>query len=151
MVDLTDKILLAKRINTAHASGYFACPGGKLDFGETIHQCILREIKEETGLEILPDQIHPLGYISNHLNPNVGQVITHWFYCPVIKMDVPFVEKRKDGKPKTENWLWHNLSQLPEPTMPGIAPAIEHLYRFVRNYYHNKRPFPIRYGGHGYE
>ena len=41
------KILLLKDA----AEGYWASPGGGVDFGEDLHSAMRREIKEETGLE----------------------------------------------------------------------------------------------------
>ena len=46
-----DKILLIKR-RTAPFKGYWALPGGRVDFGETVTQTIVREVKEETGLDV---------------------------------------------------------------------------------------------------
>ena len=48
---LPDKILLIKR-RTAPFKGYWALPGGRVDFGETVTQTIVREVKEETGLDV---------------------------------------------------------------------------------------------------
>ena len=47
----SDKILLIKR-RTAPFVGYWALPGGRVDPGETVEQAIVREVKEETGLDI---------------------------------------------------------------------------------------------------
>ena len=47
----TDKILLIKR-STPPFVGYWALPGGRVDSGETVEQTIVREVKEETGLDI---------------------------------------------------------------------------------------------------
>lgn len=46
-----DKILLIKR-STPPFAGYWALPGGRVEFGETVEQTTVREVKEETGLDI---------------------------------------------------------------------------------------------------
>jgi len=46
-----DKILLIKRL-TVPFKGYWALPGGRVDPGETVEQTIVREVKEETGLDV---------------------------------------------------------------------------------------------------
>ena len=46
-----DKILLIKRL-TVPFRGYWALPGGRVDPGETVEQTIVREVKEETGLDV---------------------------------------------------------------------------------------------------
>ena len=46
-----DKILLIKR-RTLPFTGYWALTGGRVDPGETVEQTIVREVKEETGLDV---------------------------------------------------------------------------------------------------
>ena len=46
-----DMILLIKR-ETVPFRGYWALPGGRSERGETVEQTIIREAKEETGLEV---------------------------------------------------------------------------------------------------
>ncbi len=47
----TKKIVLVKR-NTIPFKGYWALPGGRVEQGEAIDHAIVREVKEETGLEV---------------------------------------------------------------------------------------------------
>jgi 8-oxo-dGTP diphosphatase len=44
-------ILLIKR-DTVPFRGFWALPGGRVEPGETVEQTIVREVKEETGLDV---------------------------------------------------------------------------------------------------
>jgi 8-oxo-dGTP diphosphatase len=46
-----NKILLIKR-DTVPFKGYWALPGGRVELGENVEQTIIREVKEETGLDV---------------------------------------------------------------------------------------------------
>ena len=57
------KILLIKQELAEQAN--WTLPGGALEFGETIEQCLLREMKEETGLEV---EVKELLYICDRFH-----------------------------------------------------------------------------------
>lgn len=44
-----DEVLLIRRANPPY-QGCWSIPGGKVEFGETLHEAALRELKEETGI-----------------------------------------------------------------------------------------------------
>ena len=46
-----DKILLVRRARSP-AKGFYSLPGGRVEFGETLHAALHREIDEETSLKI---------------------------------------------------------------------------------------------------
>lgn len=48
-----DKILLVER-GKEPLKGYWSLPGGVLETGETLEQGVIREVGEETGLEVEP-------------------------------------------------------------------------------------------------
>ncbi len=48
-----DKILLVER-GKEPLQGYWSLPGGVLEVGETLEEGIIREVREETGLEVKP-------------------------------------------------------------------------------------------------
>jgi 8-oxo-dGTP diphosphatase len=50
------KVFLAKRAK-GELAGYWEFPGGKIEKGETSKEAIIREIKEELGIDIIPVQV----------------------------------------------------------------------------------------------
>ena len=45
------KVLLVRRARSP-AKGFYSLPGGRVEFGESLHAALSREIDEETGLQI---------------------------------------------------------------------------------------------------
>lgn len=58
-----DEILLLNR-NKSPWMGSWNGVGGKLQEGETPLECILREIKEETGIDVEPSKIQEKGFLT---------------------------------------------------------------------------------------
>lgn len=49
------RVLIAQRAKAASPSrGLFTLPGGVVEIGETLHQAVVREVAEETGITIEP-------------------------------------------------------------------------------------------------
>ena len=83
-----DSAILIKRKNPPY-KGSWALPGGFVEYGETVESAVLREVKEETGLEIDLDQIS--GVYSDPERDPRGHVIT-----------VCFTARKKGGKLKAD-------------------------------------------------
>ena len=45
------KVLLVRRARSP-GKGFYSLPGGRVEFGETLHEALAREVDEETGLRI---------------------------------------------------------------------------------------------------
>ncbi len=110
------KVLLGKR-KSSHGSGEYALPGGKLDYKETLKECIRRETLEETGLLIKNIQFN---CIADELE-----------YLPRHFLHVGFIADWESGEPKVmepdkcESWDWYSIDKLPEPLFAMTRVGIE--------------------------
>jgi len=75
-----DKFLIQKRPSDGLLGGLWEFPGGKVKRGESPEKALIREVNEETGLEI--DVQKPIGAI-NHAYTHFS-ITLHVFHCSVI-------------------------------------------------------------------
>jgi ADP-ribose pyrophosphatase YjhB (NUDIX family) len=59
-----DKLLLVHRLN-APLAGYWAPPAGYIEMDESIEQGAVREVKEETGLDVVIDRLYRVDSRAN--------------------------------------------------------------------------------------
>ena len=65
LVDVDGKILLAQRPVGRSMAGLWEFPGGKLEPGESPEGCIIRELREELGIEVSASCLAPLTFASH--------------------------------------------------------------------------------------
>lgn len=84
ILDEQGRVLLVKHVPEKKGfwSGKYICPGGRLEYGETLDDGVRREIREETGLEIrILRWLAPLERIIQ--NPD-GSIADHVIYLDVL-------------------------------------------------------------------
>lgn len=99
ITNLDGQILLLKR---TYGNKGWSLPGGAVDPGETIHEAIIRECKEELGLQIHDIYLTGFYYHSNH-NSQVGI-----FRCS-IPQDEPIILSEEHSEYK-----WCDIPELSE-------------------------------------
>lgn len=77
------KILLTKRKLEAHQGGLWEFPGGKQEMGETLEQCLQRELKEEIDIEV--GAIKHFSVLRYRYPEK--EVELHFFTCSIVQGD----------------------------------------------------------------
>lgn len=109
--------------------GFWDLPKGKLDPGELIHECAVREVQEETGLQTLS-----LGaficmtthtYFDTWLQKDVVKQ-THWYSMKATALDAEtLVPQTEEDIEKIEWVLMENLPQYLVQTYPNIRSVFD--------------------------
>ncbi|HAA02178.1 MAG TPA: DNA mismatch repair protein MutT [Syntrophobacteraceae bacterium] len=101
------RILLGRR-KSSHGSGSWSCPGGHLEFSETIEDCAKREVYEETSILIGNIRYGPF---TNDVFVSEGKhYVTLFVFADYAAGMVQVREPEKD-----ECWSWHSWDNLPQP------------------------------------
>ena len=64
LVDVDNRVLIAKRPEGKAMAGLWEFPGGKLENGERPEEALVRELKEELDIETKVDCLAPLSFAS---------------------------------------------------------------------------------------
>ncbi|MCK8129014.1 ADP-ribose pyrophosphatase [Pseudoalteromonas sp. S1610] len=102
-----NKILLGERIG-AHGANTWATPGGHLEFGETVEQCAVREVVEETGLNVT--NIRKLDFTNDIFSAENKHYITLY-----VQADYEGGEVINKEPHKCLQWRWCDINDLPAP------------------------------------
>lgn len=102
------KTLIMKRVRpSSDGLGYWELPGGGLEYGETPHEALIRELKEETGLDI--KILKPI-YTFTKIRKNY-QTVGIGFLCIPVNDHVVISEEHTEYKFVDEEELRQMLNK----------------------------------------
>ena len=110
-------VLLLRRFNTGYADGNYSVPAGHLEGDETVVQAAIREVREEVGVALRPDDVLVVGTMHRKSRNE--------------RVDFFVTVRRWSGEPsncepeKCDDLSWFPLDALPTNTVPYIRRAVE--------------------------
>ncbi len=91
-----------------HGQGTWTMPGGKLDFGEGLKEAAIREVSEETGIDIKKENLKLIS-LTNDIVSDV-HFITAGFLCQMFRGEAKVMEPDEITR-----WQWFDINDLPKP------------------------------------
>lgn len=128
IVNDKNQFLLQKR-NKEPEKGYWSIPGGRLEMYETFEEAVVREVKEETDLDI---EVVGLCGICDHIVDIPGETKSHWispsYLCKVISGEAKIMEPNKHLDMK-----WFDIANPPENITITTAKALDDYFYNIQS------------------
>jgi 8-oxo-dGTP pyrophosphatase MutT (NUDIX family) len=111
--DRRGRLLLQQRSD----GGQWGLPGGSVEIGESLHQAVVREVHEETGLTVVPGRViglysDPTFQIVRYLDGNAWHYVNVCFECRVRGGALTTCDE-------TLALAWVTPGRLPRPLLPN--------------------------------
>ena len=124
LVDADGRVLLNQRPEGKHLAGMWEYPGGKVEPGETPEAALIRELREELGVELCTRCFAPLGFVSHA-------------YEQFHLLMLLYVAHRWDGIPQSREGqalTWKRPAEMRlMPMPPADIPLIHVLEEYLAN------------------
>ena len=115
-----NRLLISQRMDNDHLGGLWEFPGGKLEQGESLEECLIREVLEELNIQISIQKY--LFEVEHHYKNKT--ITLHIFLCC-----------HQNGTPEcreVQNWKWIDFSDISDYQFPD---ADEEVIRRLGEYF----------------
>ena len=112
------EVLLCLRQNTGHHDGEYDLPGGHVEAYEDIFEAMIREAKEEIGIDIQREDLSII-HIYHNFQKNALKFV---FKVSRYKNEVKNCEENV-----CKELRWFDINNLPNNIIPGIRIEIENI------------------------
>lgn len=123
-----NKVLLSLRENTGFMDGKYGLVSGHVEEGETADEAVIREAKEESGVDISIDDINFVYAMHRLKDQPQDDYIDLYFECKNWQGEFTNAEPEKCG-----GLEWFDIDTLPNNTIPYIVEVLS-LYQTGKHY-----------------
>ncbi len=113
-----DTVLLHQRKNTGYMDGWYSVPGGHIEDNEPASHALCREVFEETGIFLSPDQVKPVHIM--HRKSNDIRFTTFWSAIGEVTQTPQNMEPQK-----SDDVRFFPLHSLPSNLVPYVRFTID--------------------------
>src|SRR3981081_400175 len=109
LLDADGRVLIAQRSSEKQMAGLWEFPGGKIEAGERPEEALIRELREELGIEVQETCLGPFTFASH-------------VYCDFALLMPLYVCRRWQGIPvprEHQEVKWVRPQDLPRYPMPA--------------------------------
>ncbi|MBP6945252.1 NUDIX domain-containing protein [Patescibacteria group bacterium] len=118
-------ILLSRRVNTGYCDGMYGLPSGHVEEGESLISAMVREAKEEIGLDVRREDLQ-YAYCVSRLAAD-GHRIDH-----IFTLDTWEGEPINQEPEKCDDLAWFAIDSLPDTIIPYVRRIIESIAKGER-------------------
>jgi len=118
-----DNVLMLRRFNTGYEDGSYSVVAGHLEGDETIIAAAIREIEEEVGVKVKPEDIDVVGVM--HRKSDDERVD---FFLATRNWSGEPVNRERD---KCDDIGWYMFDMLPVNTIPYVKTALDNYLQGV--------------------
>lgn len=119
-LEKNEKYLVARRCNTGYQNGNYHVPAGHVDEGELPTEAIVREAKEEIGIDLLPADLELVHVSYRPKHNNTDNRVDFFFRARTWGGEIKNMETHK-----CDDLKWVSLDELPESMTPYVREAFE--------------------------
>jgi 8-oxo-dGTP diphosphatase len=119
-----DAVLLARRRGTGFHDGEYSLPAGHVDGGETLAQALIREAREEIGIDLENKNLN-LVHVIHRREQNEERL--NFFFAAAEWRGNPNVMEPE----KSDDLSWFRARDLPRNTVPYVRQAIDCIERGI--------------------
>lgn len=120
-----NKVLLQRRYKTGYHDGQYGLCAGHVEEKETFREALVREAKEEIGIDLKIKDLEVVHLMQRFAVPNPRNLRG--------RADVFVIAKKWKGEPqnlephKCDDVSWFSLNSLPKNTIPFIKKALKNI------------------------